>query len=469
MRGDATIWHVDLDCFFAAVEQRDKPSLRGKPVLVGGSGPRSVVSTASYEARRWGAHSGMPMGQARALCPTAAVIHPRFDAYQGASADVLDVLQGFCGHVEMVGIDEAYLDVTAVTGGADVPAAAQRLREAIRSVTGGLTASVGAGTSKVVAKIASAQAKPDGVLVVAPGGEQEFLDPLPVEAVPGVGPATQARLRGIGVATVAQLRAADPEELRQLIGVAHAAWVLTAVTGLDPRDVVTEKESAKSVSHETTFDTDLADPVRLLREVETLGLRVADRLAAEGLSGRTVTVKIRFTDFTTITRSRTVPQATRDPGEITALARRILDEVDTRPGLRLLGVGVGALSDWQQPTLAVFDPPPASRGAADDPGVRPDAGPDAEPGAQTDAEPGGELAGATGGGQWRPGQDVHHPDHGRGWVWGVGKRQVTVRFETVENTPGTIRTFQRTDPELRPVPALPWRERATSSCPEPGM
>ncbi|HET9655163.1 MAG TPA: DNA polymerase IV [Kineosporiaceae bacterium] len=450
MRDDATIWHVDLDCFFAAVEQRDKPSLKGKPVLVGGAGPRSVVSTASYEARRWGVHSGMPMGQARLLCPTAAVITPRLDAYRIASAEIFEILQEFCGHVEMVGIDEAYLDVSSVACGGELRPAAERLRVAIRMRTGGLTASVGAGTSKVVAKVASAHAKPDGVIVVPAGGVQEFLDPLPVDAVPGVGPATEARLKRIGVVTVGQLRSADPGELQQLLGVAHAIWLLAAAAGLDPREVVTERESAKSVSHETTFETDLTDPVRLLREVDHLGHRVADRLAAEGASGRTVTVKVRFPDFTTITRSRTVPQATCDPAEIASLARGILDDVDTHGGVRLLGVGVSALSDWQQPALAVFDRPrtsPETEAASD---VGPDEG--GEEPATRDSPPAGPRVT----GQWKPGQDVEHSEHGRGWVWGVGNKHVTVRFETPRNTPGTIRTFLGTDPELRPVPAVPW-------------
>jgi DNA polymerase-4 len=286
------------------------------------------------------------------------------------------------------------------------------------------------------------------VLVVPAGSEREFLDPLLVAAIPGVGPATETRLRKVGVTTVVQLRALSAMELEQLIGVARARWLLAAVDGRDGREVVTEREAAKSVSHETTFETDVVDPLRLRQEAEILSRRVAARLEKEGVSGRTVTVKVRFADFTTITRARTVSQATQDSAKITSVTHKILVDVDSDVGVgvRLLGVGVSSLTEWDQPALEVFEEPepPAPIGAVEPPdNDRP----------RADRVPAGSpLVGE----QWRPGQDVEHPTHGRGWVWGAGRRHVTVRFETIHNTPGTVRTFDRTDPQLKPATPVPW-------------
>jgi len=434
MRGQATVLHLDLDAFFAAVEQRDKPSLRGKAVVVGGVGPRGVVATASYEARRHGVRSAMPMSEARSRCPQAAFLSPRFEAYRRSSEVLMTRLRQLSPLVEPLSLDEAYVDLehlTDVAGGGiqDVGRLAGDLRADITRLTGGLTASVGVGSSKLVAKIASDLAKPDGCVTVAPGTEQELIRPMGVGVIPGVGPATAERLRRIGVHTVAELEAVPPRELVQLLGAAVGQTLARLARADDDRPVVPERET-KSVSVEDTFETDLVDAALLTAVVDRMSARVAERLSRERLSGRTVTLKVRRHDFGTHTRSVTLAGPTDDSRVIARLARGLLRDVDASDGIRLLGVGVSGLADWIQDDL--FQEVEELPVLVDDRSERRDE--------------------QRRHGRWWPGSDLWHTEHGAGWVWGAGSGRVTVRFETATTPAGPVRTFAADDPALSAAP-----------------
>jgi DNA polymerase IV len=449
LRADASVLHADLDAFFASVEQLDKPSLRGKPVIVGGIGGRGVVATASYEARAFGVHSAMSSVEARARCPHGAFLAPRFAAYRNASAQVMALLRELSPLVEPLSLDEAFVDLAAgehdraerqSLSPAAVEAIAGELKARVRQATG-LTVSVGAGTSKLVAKVASDLDKPDGLRIVAPGEETALLHPLPISQLPGVGPATSARLRSIGVGTVGDLAALPESDAVGLLGRAHGRGLWLLAQGLDDRRVTPDRES-KSVSVEDTFDVDIADPTRLTSIVEEMARRVVHRLRSAGLSGRTVSVKIRLQEFTTLTRSATLPAPTDDMRAVARLARQLLTEADTSGGVRLLGVGVSGLADWTQDdlfrSLSAGDPPSAAQPG--DPGDAVDRATPAGP-----AEP--RAA------RWLPGQDVVHADLGAGWVQGSGAGWVTVRFETrALGRPGPVRSFRVADPQLTPAP-----------------
>lgn len=425
MRSTASILHLDLDAFFAAVEQRDKPSLRGKPVIVGGTGGRGVVSTASYEARRYGVGSAMSGREARARCPHAAFLSGRFHAYRATSKLVMQALRDLSPLVEPLSLDEAFVDLAA----ADLPdlevdtvtAAGAELRRRVQEVTGGLTATVGIASSKFLAKVASELDKPDGMTVVPPGTELDLLRPMKVKVIPGVGPATAERLRRAGIHTVAELEAVTEDELVRLLGQAqgHGLWQLARAQ--DSRPVVAERE-AKSISVEGTYDSDLTDR-RLMEGLLTRQAReVGTRMRKNGHSGRTVTIKVRLHDFTTLSRSSTLTSPTDDGATIARIARSLLADLDTTGGVRLLGVGVSGLADWVQEDLFGAD--------AEDEEVEvvlP------EPPRRT----------------WPPGADVVHDELGAGWVWGSGAGVVTVRFETADTPPGPVRSFRADDPALR--------------------
>jgi DNA polymerase-4 len=424
MRSTASILHLDLDAFFAAVEQRDKPSLRGKPVIVGGTGGRGVVSTASYEARRYGVGSAMSGREARARCPHAAFLSGRFHAYRATSKKVMAVLRDLSPLVEPLSLDEAFVDLAAA-GLPDlevetVTAAGAELRRRVHEVTGGLTATVGIASSKFLAKVASELDKPDGMTVVPPGTELDLLRPMKVKVIPGVGPATAERLRRAGVHTVGELEAVSEDELVRLLGQAqgHGLWQLARAQ--DSRPVVAERE-AKSISVEGTYDTDLTDR-RLMEGLLTRQAReVGTRMRKNGHSGRTVTIKVRLHDFTTLSRSSTLSSPTDDGATIARMARSLLADLDTTGGVRLLGVGVSGLADWVQEDLfgetgedeevEVVLPEPPRR-------------------------------------TWPPGADVVHDEMGAGWVWGSGAGVVTVRFETADTPPGPVRSFRADDPAL---------------------
>ena len=288
MRSEPTILHVDLDAFFAAVEQRDKPSLRGKPVVVGGVGGRGVVATASYEARTFGVHSAMSTAEARRRCPNAAFLSGRFHAYRDTSRAVMALLREISPLVEPLSLDEAFVDLEA----ADLPdrsvtsvsALGRELKERVHEVTGGLTGSVGIGTSKLIAKIASDLDKPDGLVVVAPGMEQDLLRPMQVTVIPGVGPATAERLRRVGVHTVEELERLTEDELVRLLGRAHGTGLYALARAEDDRSVEPERET-KSISVEDTYDTDHVDPRLLDALLERQAVKVTERLRKSHLSG----------------------------------------------------------------------------------------------------------------------------------------------------------------------------------------
>jgi DNA polymerase-4 len=416
----ASILHVDLDAFFASVEQRDKPSLRGKPVIVGGIGQRGVVATASYEARAFGVRSAMRTSEARARCPHAAFLAGRFAVYRAASRQVMDLLTRISPVVEPLSLDEAYVDL-AEAGITDLDGLATTLRADIADVTGGLTASVGIASSKLMAKIGSERHKPDGHCIVDPGTEAALLAPMPVTAIPGVGPATAERLRRLAVATVAQLREIDADELVRTFGESHGRSLWRLARALDDRPVTAERET-KSLSVEDTFESDLTDRAELADIVERMSRTVVARLQRHGWSARTVTLKARRHDFETLSRSSSLAAPTDSAGTISSTARTLLDGIDVGGGLRLIGVGLTGLADWVQPDLFAEPEPPA----IEPPPLRRQAR------------------------RWMPGQDVSHAEHGPGWVWGSGRGLVTVRFETRGTPPGPVMTFPDGDPSLSP-------------------
>lgn len=472
-----TVLHVDLDAFYAAVEQRDKPSLRGKPVVVGGTAWRGVVATASYEARAFGVGSAMPTAAARRACPWAAYLAPRFAAYRTASARVMELLADLAGPpglLEPLSLDEAYVDLSGSSSGPDdegVLAAVVAFRERVRTEVG-LTASVGVGTSKLMAKVASDLRKPDALLVVPAGAERSVLAPLGVRALPGVGPATESRLAGLGVSTVGQLAATDERELVSVLGRAAGTALHAAALGVDPRPVVPERE-AKSVSAEETFPTDVVDRAVLAAELHRMAGRVAERLLASGVRGRTVTVKARRYDFTALARSATTAggAGVATAEEIAAAAAPLLAAIDATGGLRLLGVGVsglvGALDGLDDPVqgdlladlLAPSTLPGQSAGAdgpdqTDEHGAPADAPEDApdDDGVVSSASARRGAAAVV----WRPGQDVLHAEHGAGWVQGSGVGRVTVRFEGPRTAVGRVRTFAVDDPALSEADPPVW-------------
>jgi DNA polymerase-4 len=358
-----TILHVDLDAFYASVEVLDNPALAGKPVLVGGTGPRGVVAAASYEARRFGIHSAMPMGRARRLCPHAIVLPPRFDVYAAKSREVHAIFASFTPVIEPIALDEAFLDVTGALRlfgtGAEIGAA---IRARVRAETG-LTASVGVAPNKLLAKLASDDAKPDGILVVAPGSELDFLHPHPVGRLWGVGPATLARLARFGVETIGDLAALPEASLIDALGRAHGHQLHQLACGRDERPVEPDRET-KSIGHEETFPRDVTDREALGREVRGMAERVGIRLRDHGLAGRTVTLKVRFPDFRTITRSATVPEPVTGSAEIARQALALLDKVDTTGGVRLLGVSVSNLTAAVAHQASLFGEQTAPEAAA---------------------------------------------------------------------------------------------------------
>lgn len=430
MRPTASILHLDLDAFFASVEQRDKPSLRGKPVIVGGIGQRGVVSTASYEARRFGVRSAMSMAEARSRCPHAAFLSGRFDAYRQASALVMGRLRELSPAVEPLSLDEAFVDLACSEDfdPRSVPELVNELRSDVTRLTEGLTASVGVATSKLMAKIASEIEKPDGSFIVAPGTEQDLLGPMPVTVIAGVGPATAGRLHHVGITRVSDVWRHSETELVGLLGQASGTSLHRLSRGIDDRGVSSHREN-KSVSTEDTFETDIVDRGELGLICDALARRTAARLQKARLSGRTVTLKVRYHDFSTHTRSATLPGPTDQPRLIMETARRLLDATDTLGGLRLLGVGVSGLADWVQEDLFAEEALESVEALPELPA--------------TPAEP----PRAT---EWSPGMDVHHAEHGDGWVWGRGLGLVTVRFETRHTPVGPVRTLRADDPDLVP-------------------
>jgi len=333
------IVHVDMDAFYASVEQRDKPGLRGKPVAVGGQPTsRGVVAAASYEARAFGVRSAMPMSRAVRLCPSLVIVPPDFSRYKAASNAVFSIFREVTPLVEPLSLDEAYLDVTENSWGETLgTVVARRLKERIRSETG-LTASAGVAPNKFLAKIASGWQKPDGLTVIGPARVEGFLQQLPVDALWGVGPVTATKLRARGIEKLVDVRTADAQTLRETVG-SLADWLKQLANGIDDRPIVPNRE-AKSSGSENTYPEDLTDLETIRAEIAEMASHAIGWLARRQLLARTVTIKVRYSDFSTITRSHTAP-ATRDETDLTARAVRLLEKTDAgRRPVRLLGVSV---------------------------------------------------------------------------------------------------------------------------------
>ncbi|WP_218894478.1 DNA polymerase IV [Mycolicibacterium vinylchloridicum] len=439
-----------MDAFFASVEQLTRPTLRGRPVLVGGLGGRGVVAGASYEARVFGARSAMPMHQARRMVGAAAVVlPPRGVVYGVASRRVLDTVRAMVPVLEQLSFDEAFGEPAELVGASaeEVEEFAVRLRRRVKEETG-LVASVGAGSGKQIAKIASDLAKPDGLRVVRRDEERILLDGLPVRRLWGIGPVAEDKLHRLGIDTVGQLAALSDAEAASILGATVGPALHRLARGIDDRPVA-ERAEAKQISAESTFPADLTTLEALRDAIGPIAEHAHRRLERDGRGARTVTVKLKRSDMTTLTRSATLPYATGDAGTLSATARRLLLDPREVGPIRLLGVGFSGLSDVRQESLF----------------------PDLE---QLEAEVADALdthppvpGPAPDGGGWRIGDDVSHPGLGHGWVQGAGHGVVSVRFETRGSGPGVMRTFPIDNPELtkaNPVDSLDWNEYLARSA-----
>ncbi|MEL4162947.1 DNA polymerase IV [Corynebacterium bovis] len=443
--------HVDMDAFFASVEQLTRPTLRGRPVLVGGTVDRGVVAGASYESRVYGAHSAMPMHQAVRLCRGRAVaVRPRGVVYSTASRRIFGVVTRFAGLIERLSVDEGFAEPVDLAGAS--PDEARRWAEALRAAVAaetGLPCSVGMAAGKLDAKMASDLAKPAGVAVVPRSRREEVFAPRPVGDLWGIGPVARARLAEVGVHTIGDFTAMDERDVRSLLGTGGAQTHLLA-RGVDDRPVA-ERARAKQVSAERTLPVDATTSAEVAAVLAETAAAAHRRLRRDGRAARTVTVKTRTTDFRSHTRSSTLPAPTDDLEVITAVARSVALRPETSGAVRLVGVSLSGLSDTRQdvlfPELLVED----ARVGASVTGSAPVRGP---------------VAGA---GRWRMTQDVRHVEHGHGWVQGTGHGVVTVRFETRATGPGPVRTLPVDDPDLAeadPLASLAWEDWLAEN-PEP--
>lgn len=432
-----------MDAFFASVEQLTRPTLRGRPVLVGGLGGRGVVAGASYESRVYGAKSAMPMHQARRLVGAAAVVlPPRGVVYGVASRRVFETVRAMVPVLEQLSYDEAFGEPAELAGAsaADVEDFCRTLRARVLAETG-LVASIGAGSGKQLAKIASGLAKPDGMRVVRRDEERSLLDGLPVRRLWGIGPVAGEKLHRLGIETIGAFAALSEAEAADILGGTVGPALHRLARGIDDRPVA-ENAPAKQISAESTFPEDLTTLDQLREAMGPIGEHAHRRLEKDGRGARTVTVKLKKSDMSTLTRSATLPYATADAATLIATARRLLlDPVEVGP-IRLLGVGFSGLSDVRQESLfpdlelMAYDedvthtgvPPTVSDLAASAPA-------------------------------WRIGDDVTHPDFGHGWIQGAGHGVMTVRFETRTSGPGQARTFPVDTPGIEranPVDSLDW-------------
>ncbi|WP_293055613.1 DNA polymerase IV [Mycobacterium sp.] len=437
--------HLDMDAFFASVEQLTRPTLRGRPVLVGGLGGRGVVAGASYEARAFGARSAMPMHQARRLVGIGAVVlPPRGAVYRVASRRVFDTVRAVVPVLEQLSLDEAFGEPAELAGASasDVEHFCAALRRRVREETG-LIASIGAGSGKQIAKIASGLAKPDGVRVIGRADEAPLLGGLPVRRLWGIGPVAEEKLHRLGIETIGQLAALTEAEAAALLGATIGPALHRLARGVDDRPV-TERAEAKQISAESTFAADLGTLEELREAVGPIAEHAHRRLVRDGRGARTVTVKLKKSDMTTLTRSITLPYATADAAALASLARRLLLDPRQIGPIRLLGVGFSGLTDVHQeslfPDLDLSPEATETEGSSDPP---------REPAVMC----------------WRVGDDVTHRDLGHGWVQGAGHGVVTVRFETRGSGPGPVRTFASAGPSesvdltlANPVDSLDWSD-----------
>jgi DNA polymerase-4 len=345
-----------MDAFYASVEQLDRPELRGKPVVVGGSAEgRGVVAAASYEARGFGVRSAMPMSRALRQCPEAIRVPPRFGRYAEVSREVIATFRNLTPLVEPLSLDEAFLDVTGWVGdGAEPEAIGRQLKDEVRERTG-LTLSVGIATSKSVAKIASDMRKPDGLVVVTPGTEADFLAPLAVRALWGIGPKAEAQLVGAGIRTIGDLALCGDAQAARLLG-SGGTFFRDMARGIDPREVVTEHER-KSIGAETTFARDLPDGPELRAELRQLADEVGRRMRKAGARASTIAIKLRYHNFKTLTRQQTLPVPTDDLAAIEATAAALIDNVvQPTDQFRLLGIQCSKLVDEQGVQGVLWEP-----------------------------------------------------------------------------------------------------------------
>ncbi|KUH65694.1 DNA polymerase IV [Mycolicibacterium novocastrense] len=437
------VLHLDMDAFFASVEQLTRPTLRGRPVLVGGLGGRGVVAGASYESRVYGAKSAMPMHQARRLVgATAVVLPPRGVVYGVASRRVFETVRAMVPVLEQLSYDEAFGEPAELAGAsaADVEHFCRTLRARVLAETG-LVASIGAGSGKQLAKIASGLAKPDGMRVVRRDEERSLLDGLPVRRLWGIGPVAGEKLHRLGIETIGAFAALSEAEAADILGGTVGPALHRLARGIDDRPVA-ENAPAKQISAESTFPEDLTTLDQLREAMGPIGEHAHRRLEKDGRGARTVTVKLKKSDMSTLTRSATLPYATADAATLTATARRLLlDPVEVGP-IRLLGVGFSGLSDVRQESLF----PDLELMAYD------------EDVTHTGVPPTVSDLAATAP-AWRIGDDVTHPDFGHGWIQGAGHGVMTVRFETRTSGPGQARTFPVDTPGIEranPVDSLDW-------------
>lgn len=450
--------HLDMDAFFASVEQLTRPTLRGRPVLVGGRGGRGVVAGASYESRVFGARSAMPMHQARRLIGvTAVVLPPRGAVYSVASRRVFHMVRGLIPVVEQLSFDEAFGEPTELAGATatEVEDFCAQLRRRVHEETG-LIASVGAGSGKQIAKIASGLAKPDGIAVIRRADEERLLDGLAVRKLWGIGPVADEKLHRLGIETIGELAALSEAEVASILGATIGPALHRLARGLDDRPVA-ERAEAKQISAESTFAADLTTLEELREAIAPIAEHAHQRLCRDGRGARTVTVKLKKADMSTLTRSATLPYATTEAAALTTMARRLLLDPREVGPIRLLGVGFSGLTDVRQDSLfpdleltmsdTDLDGPPPERDAAVVPPVTATTG-------------------------WRIGDDVAHRELGHGWVQGAGHGVVTVRFETRGSGPGPARTFASDTDDIaaaNPIDSLDWADYLADVASEPPL
>nr|WP_280378826.1 DNA polymerase IV [Nocardia wallacei] len=452
------VLHIDMDAFFASVEQLTRPTLRGRPVLVGGTGARGVVAGASYESRVFGARSAMPMHQARRLVGvTAVVVPPRGVVYGEVSGQVFEALRSRIPILETLSFDEAFGEPAELAGATAgrVLEFCEELRALVRERTG-LVASVGAGTGKQLAKIASGLAKPDGVRVVSPVEQQQLLAALPVRKLWGIGPVAEGRLRSLGIETVGAFAALPEQEAVSLLGGSVGAALHRLARGIDDRPVA-ERAEAKQISAETTYESDIVTLAQLHPAIEAMAAAAHRRLIADGRAARTVVLKLKKADMSIVTRSFTLPYATEELATLTAAAlRSAIDPGELGP-IRLVGVGFGGLSTVRQESL--FPELDQALAASGRPGAARE--PDSASALDEFVAPEPTVAAGVPPATrsfttefWYPGRDVAHREHGHGWVQGSGHGRVTVRFETRSTGPGPAYTFHADDVDLAPADPL---------------
>ena len=461
------VLHIDMDAFFASVEQLTRPTLRGRPVLVGGTSGRGVVAGASYEARAFGCHSAQPMSQAKALMPwNGVVVAGRHSVYKAASRRVFAHIRSRVPVIEQLSIDEAFLEPAELAGAApaEVTAWANTLRAEIRDKFG-LPSSIGAGSGKQFAKIASGLAKPDGTHVIPAEHQQAMLGPLPVRELWGIGPVSGARLKAMGVDTIADFAAMDTRDVETALGRTLGPSLQALAQGRDDRPVQ-ERAERKQISAEHTYPEDLTDTAQVTAAIRRAADEAHRRLLTDGRAARTTTVKVKMADFRQITRSATLTYATDDFDVLLATANRVTPAYRETGPVRLIGVGFSGLEEARQgamfPDLELTAMQVGSAETELDENV--EAGVLDLPVDKQAAGDGTDAALPTarqrhGAGLWRQTQDVTHPEFGHGWIQGAGHGVVSVRFETRSTGPGNTRTFDVDDPDLQPgdpLDSLDW-------------